>query len=66
MRETEQTEPEFVSTVRCAANKDDVADGEGWSDDVGSLFVRGDGALAAETHGMLDVLWISSKVFCSC
>ncbi len=52
---TEPTEPEFVSKVRGAANKDDVADGEGRSDYVGSLVVRGDGALAAKTYRMLDV-----------
>ncbi len=52
---TESTEPEFVFTVRGAANKDEVANGEGRGDYVGSLVVRDDGALAAKTHGMLDV-----------
>ncbi len=51
---TEPTESEFVSTVRGAANRDEVADGEGRSDYAGSLVVRGDGVLAANTHGMLD------------
>ncbi len=36
---TEPTELEFVSTVRGAANKDEVADGEGRSDYVVSLVV---------------------------
>ncbi len=52
---TEPREPEFEYTVQCAANKDEVVDGEGRSDYVGSLVVRVDGALAAKTHFMLDV-----------
>ncbi len=45
---TEPTELEFVSTVRVGPNKDEVADGEGRSDYVGSLVVLGDGALGGE------------------
>ncbi len=52
---TKPTEPEFVSTVRGAGSKDEVADGEGRGDYVGILVMRGDSTLTANTHGMLDV-----------